>query len=488
MSRSSAFLKATIRAFLALFVLGAAAGGGFWWLKSRSVNATETAPVTAALPHLGWDVRNPDVLRLPTDYITSLKVRTTTVRPAPPPEPLRLRGSLMFDLNRLARVRCFFPGTVISIGKSDTKQRRIGPALPTDLRGETSDDNGTLRPGDFVKKGQAVAVVWSKDLGAAKSQLVDALSHLEVDQKIFDRFVHTAPEAIAQKDFDNARRNVEADLIQVAQAERTLRSYRLSEDEIAAIRREADKLIRKNAADIAARGKANGKRPEQRAVDAEVERTWAEYVVRAPIDGIIAEKNFNIGDVVDSTTTLFQIVDLRYLQVMANANEEDIAALRHLPPERMRWKIHLDGAGSKKPVEGEIDRISPIVDPTQHTGLVTGWLPNPGGERLIGEFVTAAVDLPADPSLVAIPSTALIEEGDAASVLVAVNGSRVDFTPRKVAVVQRGRETVLIRAQPDDAEKKRGAQPLRVGEEIITTGNLQLAAELANFKASPSGR
>jgi hypothetical protein len=71
---------------------------------------------------------------------------------------------------------------------------------------------------------------------------------------------------------------------------------------------------------------------------------------------------------------------------------------------------------------------------------------------------------------------------------VAVNGSNRDFAPRRVAVVQRGRQTVLIRAEPNEAELKSGARPLRAGEEVITTGNLQLAAELANFKASPAGR
>lgn len=451
-------------------------------MKYRSVNATESAPVSVTLPRIGWDRDKPDVLRLPADYATSLKVRTTTVRPAPPPEPLRLRGSLMLDLNRLSRVRCFFSGHVISIGKNTSKQRRVGPALPADLRNDKFDDIDTLRPGDFVKKDQIVAVIWSKDIGAAKSQLVDALARLDVDQKQLDRYDRVDKRAYAQKDYDNVRHNVDADLIQISLAERTLRSYRLSEEEIAAVRREAEKLTRQ----IAGRGKANRKDRENRGVDAEVERTWAEAVVRAPIDGIIAEKNFNIGDVVDSTTTLFQIVDVNYLQVMVNANEEEIAALRRLPPERMRWKLRLDGAD--KPLEGEIDRIRPIVDPTQHTGLVTGWLPNPGGERLIGEFVNASVELPADASLVAVPATAVIEEGDSASVLVAVNGSRLDYTPRKVAVVQRGRETVLIRAQPNEVEKKRGAEPLRIGEEVITTGNLQLAAELANFKASPNGR
>ena len=73
---------------------------------------------------------------------------------------------------------------------------------------------------------------------------------------------------------------VQADLIAVAKAERTLRSWRLTDDEIAAVKREADKLLQKT--------------PES---DREVERTWAEIAIRAPEDGEIVEKNINRGDV-----------------------------------------------------------------------------------------------------------------------------------------------------------------------------------------------
>jgi cobalt-zinc-cadmium efflux system membrane fusion protein len=475
------------RLLILLLLVGVAAGGGFLWLKYRPANATEATTVNPALPRIDWDVRHPDVILLPPDYTTSLRVRTTTVRPAPPPEPLRLRGSLMFDANRLARAKCFFPGKVVSIGKADKSKRRVGPALPANLLHNQSDDPDTLRAGDVVHKGQVLAIVWSQTVGEKKSELVDAISNLETDQRVFDRYRRVDRGVIAEKDYDNARRNVEKDIIAVERAKRTLRSWQLSEEEIQAVHREAERIRERKAEDIATVRRPDEKLPPHRPEDSD-DAHWAETAIRAPIDGIILEKNFNIGDVIDNTTDLYKIVDLSYLQVMANAYEENLAALRRLKPEQMRWKVHLDGTGADKPIEGEIDRIGQIIDPTQHTGLVTGWLPNKQGDRLIGEFVTATVDLPADPELVAIPSSALIEEGDAASVLVAVEGSRLAYTPRRIAVVERGRETVLVRSEPNAAEKRRGAQSLHAGEEVVTTGNLQLAAELANFKASPARR
>ena len=139
------------------------------------------------------------------------------------------------------------------------------------------------------------------------------------------------------------------------------------QEEIDSVRREAERIRERKAEDIAAVRRSKDKKlltaPED--IDA---RDWAETSIRSPIDGVIIEKNVTIGDVVDTSIEMFKIVDLSQLHVMADAYEEDIAALRRLKPEQMRWKIHLTGANADKPIEGEIDRIIPIIDPTQHTG------------------------------------------------------------------------------------------------------------------------
>ena len=161
------------------------------------------------------------MLRLPSDYKASLKVQTAKVEPAPPPQPLRLRGSLMLDANRLARVKCFFPGQLVSLGKADkSKRRRIVHAVPATLLDRTkSDDSNTLRSGDFVHKGQVLATIWSQTVGEKKSELVDAVSKLESDQRLFERYRTADPGIVAKKDYDIARRNVEQDIIAVERAE-----------------------------------------------------------------------------------------------------------------------------------------------------------------------------------------------------------------------------------------------------------------------------
>ena len=64
-------------------------------------------------------------------------------------------------------------------------------------------------------------------------------------------------------------------------AERTLRSWRLTDDELASVHREA-RDIQQQA----------GKH------DKTLAKSWAETEVRSPIDGMIVEKNFNVGDIV----------------------------------------------------------------------------------------------------------------------------------------------------------------------------------------------
>ncbi|HWG44109.1 MAG TPA: hypothetical protein VN688_15130, partial [Gemmataceae bacterium] len=255
MSRSSSLVKIFLRVFIALLLLGGVAGGLFFWVKYRPAHATESSPLSAPLPRIGWDSHSPDVIQLPADYTTALKVKTTTVKPAPLPEPLRLRGSLMLDANRLARVKCFFSGQVVSIGKRSPQsavrspQQKPATVFAADCGLRTADCG--LRYGDLVKKDQVLAVVWSQTVGEKKSELVDAISHLETDQRVFDRYRKVDRGIIAEKDYDNARRNVEQDIIAVEKAERTLLSWRLSAPEIQAVRREAERMRERKEEDIA---------------------------------------------------------------------------------------------------------------------------------------------------------------------------------------------------------------------------------------------
>src|SRR5207237_6482748 len=94
-----------------------------------------------------------------------------------------------------------------------------------------------LRFGDKVEKEQILAVVWSKDLGEKKSELVAGLSQLRLDEdnlKNMELYRASLPE----RSLREAQAKVKADVIAVEKARHTLRSWRLTEEEIKAIEEE----------------------------------------------------------------------------------------------------------------------------------------------------------------------------------------------------------------------------------------------------------
>src|SRR5262249_46065340 len=101
-----------------------------------------------------------------------------------------------------------------------------------------------LQAGDVVAKGQLLAVLWSKDLGEKKSELIDALSQLRLDRETHQRLqdLYQKEGAIPPARVDEARRAVEASLVAAGKAERTLRAWRISDEEIAALHAEAKRL------------------------------------------------------------------------------------------------------------------------------------------------------------------------------------------------------------------------------------------------------
>ena len=441
------------KAVVPIMLLVAAIGAGIahraslvsWWAGITTSPAASATSVAA--PKLAG---KKDSLALPCDVAKRLEVQTEPARPSTLPSTLELSGSLILDSDRLAHVHARFPGEVVELGKSG---------------------NG-LRPvafGQHVRKGQVLAVIWSQDLGEKKSELVDGLSQLHLDEETLQRLTDASAEgAVPDRTLREVRRKVEADRIAVSKALRTLQSWRLSQEEIDEVRAEAARLVRENT-------------PDRQGLV----QQWARLDVVAPLDGVIIERNVTLGELVDTTNDLFKVADLSRLGVLAHAYEEDLPTLDSLPESQRAWSVTV-GSGSDAATRiGSFDQVGCIIDPNQHTALVMGWVDNPDGKLRVGQFVNTRLEIPPPLGEVVVPASALCEESDRTFVFVQSDGKST-YVRRSVAVIRRHGDKVYIRSQPTPEEKRRGLVPLAPGEQVVISRVVQLAACLDNLQQDVS--
>jgi membrane fusion protein, heavy metal efflux system len=428
-----------------------------WWKKPAANPAAAGAEESPVERVPG----RPDAVRLPADVVERLRIRTVEAQRASQPRTLELSGRLALDTNQLARVHARFPGEVVEIEKVPDPTR---PGSPTRFR--------DLRPGDRVEAGQLLAVVWSKDLGEKKSELVDALSQLRLDRAQLERVEAVAASgAFSESALRDARRKVEADTIAVAKAERTLRSWRLMEEEIDAVRAEAEQLSQRN-----------GTRAREK------EKDWAKVEVRSRVGGTVVERNVALGDIVDTSTDLFKVADLGTLAVWADAYEEDLPALLALSPEHITWTVRLKADPDAEPLHGTIDYVGEIIDPNQHTALVTGRVNNRLGRLRAGQFVTARVELPPAADEVTVPTTALIEDGQSSILFVQEDPAHPLYARRRVVVVRRLRGSIVLRGKLTPAQERRQLQSMRPGELIVRSGAVELNKALEELQDEARGK
>ncbi len=150
------------------------------------------------------------------------------------PRQLELRGSLALDVNRLVHIHARFPGQIVHL-------EMIEEPAPGSSTGK-----GVIRTLNFmdhVTKGQKLGQIWSKDLGEKKSELVDALVRWRLDQRHLSYLQDLFQKgATSEKSVREGERLVEVGAIAVAKAERTLRSWTLTDREIQAVKDEAIRI------------------------------------------------------------------------------------------------------------------------------------------------------------------------------------------------------------------------------------------------------
>ncbi|HVU87079.1 MAG TPA: efflux RND transporter periplasmic adaptor subunit [Pirellulales bacterium] len=414
---------------------------GYWSKRSASDNASASMA--------GAAVANPTVIEIPRQVAELNHMAIAAAKLPTRERELLLRGELAIDFNRLVHVHALFPGRIVELANAD------------DSNTPSAHDSKLKRPVGFmdhVVKDQSLAVLHSKDFGATKSELVDALANLALDQEAYERIKALDTRgAASETSVREAERQVATGRIAVKKAELTLRSWGVPEEVIENVKREVESI--RNQQDI-------GKRE-----DAE----WARVDIKSPIDGTIVEKNITIGDIVDTTSDLFKIADLSVLTLWLHAYEEDLPYLERLPsPIPVRIRIPANPEIGELPAA--IESIGDLINPLEHMAVLVGHVDNASGDLRAGQFVQARVSLAPEEGVVEIPTRALVQDGSESVVFVQENPDEYRFRPRKVSVARKYYDIVYIRSELTDEQRAAGEQELHVGDRVAASETVQLQA------------
>lgn len=412
---------------------------------SRKNGSDETVPVGEA--------KVSPYLKLLPKVVELNGIRTAEVTKPSRPRKLELRGVLNWDLDSLVHIHARFPGQIIELAQVPEPNAAVSTQAIKTMRDISSMDH--------VTKGQELGVLWSKELGEKKSELVSALIRNRVDilnLKLVRRMQEEG--AVPLRSLREAEQTVEQDKTAVQKARMTLLSWRLTPDEISEVEAEAERLHK-----------------EQGGRNVKMESDWARVAIVAPRDGTIVEKNVVEGAIVDNDADLFMIADLSRLVVVARVYEEDLRYLEQMP-QPIPWTITINSMPNREPLHGVVDRLGGVIDPYEHVALIFGKIENPKRELFVGQFIKATIDVPEQAGVVEIPTRALVEDGTESVVLVQVDSHEYRYAARRVSVVRRYHDFVRVRSQLSDEEKARGLEELHEGEHVVAVGALELKAAL----------
>ena len=185
--------------------------------------------------------------------------------------------------------------------------------------------------------------------------------------------------------------------------------------------------------------------------------------IPAPLGGVIVERPVSFGQIIETTTTLFRIIDDSIIIAEGDAFEDMIPALR--VGQRVRLMV---AAYPKQIFDGTLTFVYPVIDPEKRTAHIWAQLSNPDSELKPDMFAQLNVVIGGGSPVVTIPADAVMAaEGDE-FVFVERDGGLA-----RVAVATGARNDQFI-------EVKRG---LHAGDRVVTDGKRQVYTKLLTLRS-----
>jgi cobalt-zinc-cadmium efflux system membrane fusion protein len=357
----------------------------------------------------------PGRLVLTTAAVAEAGIITWQVKPVDLDHLLVLTGSVGHDEDRLLQVAANVRGRVVSI--------------PVDL-------------GARVRRGDALAVVESVELGRAREELLRETASLRVAERAYERArALVDSKAISPGEFQAREGEYLTRRAAAQAAERAL--HLLGEDD--------EEIERLGAA-----ARSNGALPSGDA---------PRLTLRAPFDGRVVDRKVTPGSLVEALQPLVTVADLRRVWVFLDAYEKDLALLR----EGLSVAIRTD-AYPHESFGGRVDFLGATLDPATRTVKLRATVANRDERLKPGMFVRGQVDVP-QPASEAKPSTQVV--------------------PTEALQTLEGRTTVFVLAAPGVFERRtvevghslagftEVLSGIKVGDVVVAEGSFVLKSEFA---------
>jgi len=390
---------------LLIVALALGAAGGVWYGRRADPPRAAAEPAASAYttpPSAAPSKPQAIVITLPAEGVKRMNLEFAPV----------IEGSVQ------AEVRV--PGVIEPDGYREVAVTSLVAGVATEVQAEL---------GQSIRRGQALARLFSQELADAQTTLIGMDAQLEVDHKRLLRMQELVKlGAASQEELES----VEADHLQhtahVEEASQKLTLYGLTPAQIAEVR--------------------------------EGRRVSSDISIPAPIDGVVTTRSLNLGQVVSTAQQLFTITDLSSVWVEGHLLEDDFAQVRVGSRAAIKTTAYPD-----RVYQGTVDYIDPRVDPQTRTASVRVTISNRDLALRLGMYADLLFSSTDGKIVPIVPAQALQMIGSKTVVYVPVAGDPNQFEQRTVVV---GQQT------PAGSAMLEGIQ---AGDSVVTTGSFLLRAE-----------
>ena len=228
----------------------------------------------------------------------------------------------------------------------------------------------SARKGDYVKAGDVLAVLESRELADIKAQYLASIGRLEIAQATFDREARLREEKIStEQAFLEAKGALLEAKIVLRTVQQQLYALGFSKGDLKQLRNEPDTAL-------------------------------TAYQLIAPFDGRIINRHITLGETINDNSQAFVIADMTDLWVDFQIFPKDLGKVRQ------GQTVSVLNENGQILSESKIAFVASQIQEETRTGIARIQIPRTGNSLRPGMFVTAAVDIGSGDKVVTIPKTA----------------------------------------------------------------------------------